>query len=60
MSEAAQIDSESFMLYNCKVWFSIDGFDVLAMGYRCLIHPTHWLNLTKNCIQMHFTTDFRL
>jgi len=38
----------------------MDGFDILAMGYRYLIHPTHWLNLTKNCIPVHFTTDFRL
>jgi len=29
----------------------MDGFDILAMGYRYLIHPTHWLNLTKIAFQ---------
>jgi len=40
--------------------FGMDGFDMLAMGVSCLIHPTHWLNLTRSCIPMHFTMDSRL
>jgi len=40
--------------------FGMDGFDILAMGYHYLSHPTHWLNLTESCIPVHFKTDFRL
>jgi len=40
--------------------FGMDGFDMLAMEYHCLIHPTHWLNLIGSCIPVHFTTDSRL
>jgi len=43
-----------------STFFGMDGFDMLAMGYHCLIHPMHWLNLTGSCIPMHFITDSRL
>jgi len=38
----------------------MDGFDILAMGISLFDPSNALVELTKNCIPVHFTTDFRL